>query len=180
MSAQFRQEFHAQVVALSNCCQMISQHVRTRVHTGMDAGSVFLKVVPFSTRKMSAYAPKFAIFHEKSASFWSKIEIFGFRQAVEDPPHYFEGAESERAGCRGRQITKTPIYRICMHKNLPFFIKKSPKMQVLYFSRWSPSPQGRCLRMHQNLPFFMKNRPFFGQKLSFLASDKHLKTPPLF
>ena len=32
---------------------MISQHVRTMVHTGMDAGSVFLKVVPFSTRKTS-------------------------------------------------------------------------------------------------------------------------------
>ena len=67
MSAQFGPEFHAQVVALSKCCQVISQHVRTRVHTGMDAGSVFLKVAPFSTRKTSAYAPKFAIFYEKSA-----------------------------------------------------------------------------------------------------------------
>ena len=38
------------------------------------------------------------------------------------------------------------------------------------------------MRMHQNLPFFMKKNglkwPFFGQKLSFSASDKQLKTPP--
>ena len=38
------------------------------------------------------------------------------------------------------------------------------------------------IRMHQNLPFFhektAKNWPFFGQKLSLLASDKQLKTPP--
>ena len=53
LSAQFGPELHAQVVALSKCPQMISQHVRTMVHTGMDAGSVFLKVVPFSTRKTS-------------------------------------------------------------------------------------------------------------------------------
>ena len=42
LSAQFGPEFHARVVALSKCPQMISQHVRTMVHTGMDAGSVFL------------------------------------------------------------------------------------------------------------------------------------------
>jgi hypothetical protein len=52
VSTQFGPEFHAQLAALSKCCQMISQHVRTRVHTGMDAGSAFLKVVPFSTRKI--------------------------------------------------------------------------------------------------------------------------------
>ena len=42
-----------QVVALSKCPQMIIQHVRTMVHTGMNAGSVSFKVVPFSTRKTS-------------------------------------------------------------------------------------------------------------------------------
>ena len=39
------------------------------------------------------------------------------------------------------------------------------------------------MRMHQNLPFSRKNGqkwPFFAQKLSFLASDKQLKTPPPF
>ena len=45
-------------ISCSSCCffkcpQMISQHVRTMVHTGMGAGSLFLKVVPFSTRKTS-------------------------------------------------------------------------------------------------------------------------------
>ena len=38
------------------------------------------------------------------------------------------------------------------------------------------------MRMHQNVPFFKKKWPkmavFFGQKLSFLASDKQLRTPP--
>ena len=63
LSAQFGPEFHAQVVALSKCPQMISQHVRTMVHTRMDAGSVFLKVVPFSTRKTSWAA--FVAFEKK-------------------------------------------------------------------------------------------------------------------
>ena len=38
------------------------------------------------------------------------------------------------------------------------------------------------MRMHQMFPFFMekmaKKCPFFGQKMSFSASDKQLKTPP--
>ena len=38
------------------------------------------------------------------------------------------------------------------------------------------------MRMHQHLLFFMKKNgpewPFFGQRLSFLAPDKHSKTPP--
>ena len=62
VSAQFCPEYHAQVVPLFECCQMISQHVQTRVHTGMDAGSVFLKVVPFSTKKTAAYAPRLCDF----------------------------------------------------------------------------------------------------------------------
>ena len=59
----------------------------------------------------------------KMAAFWSKIEFFGFRQAFEDPPPYFEGPGLEETGCRSTQITENPIYRIRMHQNLPFFMK---------------------------------------------------------
>ena len=38
------------------------------------------------------------------------------------------------------------------------------------------------MRMHQHLSFFMKKNgqewPFFGQRLSLAAPDKHSKTPP--
>ena len=73
LSAQLGPEFHAQVVALSKCPQMISQHVRTMVHTGMDAGSVFLKVVPFSTRKTS----------------WASFVAFEKKIIPSPPPPYF-------------------------------------------------------------------------------------------
>ena len=40
------------------------------------------------------------------------------------------------------------------------------------------------IRMHHNLPSLMEKNgqkwPFFGQKMIFLASDKRLKTAPLF
>ena len=97
LSAQFGPEFHAQVVALSKCPQMISQHVRTMVHTGMDAGSVFLKVVPFSTRKTSwasfvafekkiipsPLTPYFRLYHG------SKMLPLPPEQQVRDPPPLF-------------------------------------------------------------------------------------------
>ena len=97
LSALLCPEFLAQVVALSKCPQMISQHVRTMVHTGMDAGSVFLKVVPFSTRKTSWASfvafekkiipspppPYFRLYH------WSKISPFPPEQQVRDPPPLF-------------------------------------------------------------------------------------------
>ena len=97
LSAQFGPEFHAQVVALSKCPQMISQHVRTMVHTGMDAGSVFLKVVPFSTRKMSWAS--FVAFEKKiipsppppifQAVPWVQNVAFAPEQQVRDPPPLF-------------------------------------------------------------------------------------------
>ena len=71
LSTQFGPEFHAQVVAVSKCSQMISKHVRTMVHTGMDAGSVFLKVVPFSTRKTS----------------WASFVEFE-KKIIPPPPHF--------------------------------------------------------------------------------------------
>ena len=37
----------------------------------------------------------------KMAVFWPKIDFFGFRQASEDHPPYFEGAGCGESGCRG-------------------------------------------------------------------------------
>ena len=45
---------------------------------------------------------------------------------------------------------ESTIHSICMHQNWLFFMEKLPK--------W----------------------PFFGQKLSILASDRHLQSPPPF
>ena len=95
LSAQFGPEFHAQVVALSKCPQIISQHVRTMVHTGMDAGSVFLKVVPFSTRKTSWAS--FVAFEKKiipsppppHISGCTKMLPLPPEQQVRDPPPLF-------------------------------------------------------------------------------------------
>ena len=72
----------------------------------------------------------FMISWPKMAVYWSKIELFGFRQSFEDPPPYVEGAGCERAGFEGTQITKKLIYSMPMHQNLPFFMKKRPKMAV--------------------------------------------------
>ena len=97
LSAQFGPEFHAQVVALSKCPQMISQHVRTMVHTGMDAGSVFLKVSPspqgrrlghhllrFKKRLSKAPPPPyFRLYHG------SKMSPLPPEQQVRDPPPLF-------------------------------------------------------------------------------------------
>ena len=54
-------------------------------------------------------------------------------------------------------------------------------MQVLFFSRWSPSPQERRLRMHQNLPFFMKNQPKmapFWSKIEIFGFRQAVEDPP--
>ena len=40
-----------------------------------------------------------AFFMEKMAVFWSKTEFFGHRQAVEDPPPYFERLGCKKACC---------------------------------------------------------------------------------
>ena len=64
------------------------------------------------------------------------------------PPPYFEGAGCERAGCRGINITKIRFTASVCTKICHFSCKNGQK--------W----------------------PFFGQQLSFLASEKQLKTPP--
>ena len=43
----------------------------------------------------------------KMAISWSKNVFFGLRQAVEDPPPYFEGAGCEKASCSHTQVTQT-------------------------------------------------------------------------
>ena len=136
LSAQFGPEFHAQVVALSKCPQMISQHVRTMVHTGMDAGSVFLKVVPFSTRKTSWAS--FVAFEKKiiqspppphisGCTMGPKCCLCPLNNRSGTPLPYFEGAGCEKRDCRDTQIVTHTICNIRMHQNLPFFHEKTAK-----------------------------------------------------
>ena len=98
------------------------------------------------------YAPKFAVFHEKKrpqmALFWSHIDFFGFVQAVEGSPPYFEDAGCKIASCMHARTTKAQsTASVCT--------------KICYFS-WK-----NCQKW-----------PFLGQKLSILASDRQLQSPP--
>ena len=61
------------------------------------------------------------------AAFWSKIEFFGFRQAIENPPPYFQGAGCKKAGSRERKITKNQFTAYMFHEKngqeWPFLVK---------------------------------------------------------
>ena len=95
-------------------------------------------------------------------------------------------------------------FSIHMHQKFPFFMKQNGKKCPLFGQKLSfsasdkqlktPRPILRVLDAKEQVPerdrsrkhnlqhtFVMKKRPrmaAFGQKLSFSASDKHLKTPP--
>ena len=126
------------------------------MHTGMDVGPVFLKVVPFSTRKTSSAS--FAAFEKKiipspppphiSDCTMGPKHCFCPRNNMSGTPlPYFEGGGCEKRDCRDTQIVTHTIYSICMHQNLPFFFQSQPKIAV----SWS--------------------------NINFLGSDKQLKTP---
>ena len=98
------------------------------------------------------YAPKFAVFHEKNGHKWpfsGHISIFfGFVQAVEGSPPNFEDAGSKKASCMHTRTTKAQS-------------TASVCTKICYFS-WK-----NCQKW-----------PFLGQKLSILASDRQLQSPP--
>ena len=50
------------------------------------------------------------------AALWSQIEFVGFRQAIENPAPYCEGAGFERAGSRQTQIKKTQFTAYIFHE----------------------------------------------------------------
>ena len=83
------------------------------------------------------------------AVFWSKIEFFGFRKTVEDPPSLFlrvlDAKEQVLEAYRSRKHSLQHAY--------------APKFAIFHQKKGQ-----KC--------------PFFGQKMSFSASDKQLKTPP--
>ena len=140
----------------------------------------------------------------KNGRFLVKIEFFGFRQAIENPPPYFEGAGCKKAGSGERQITKTQFTAYIFHektaKNGRFWSK------IEFFGLRQaledpPPPISRVLNakkqvlgrhrsrkhnlQHEYAPTFVifhekkgQEWLFFGQRLSFSAPDKHLKTPP--
>ena len=154
------------------------------------------------------------------AVFWSKVEFFGLRQAVED---HFPSEIGQKRQFFG-QTPPPPILRVLEAKKqvvgthrsgkhnlqhpyapkFPIFHEKNGKKWPLFGHKLSFSASDRQLKTprpilrvldakkqvlerdrsrKQNLQhtFFMKKRPrmaVFGQKMSFSASDKHLKTPP--
>ena len=139
------------------------------------------------------------------AAFWSKIEFFGFRQAIENPPPYFEGAGCKKAGTRERQITKTQFTAYIFHektaKNGRFWSKieffglrqafEDPPPPISRVLDAKKQVLGRHRSRKHNLqhayaPTFVifhekKNGqewPFFGQRFSFSAPDTHSQTPP--
>ena len=76
--------------------------------------------------RMHRIVPFFMKNRQKLSVFWSKIEFFDFRQAVEDPPPYLGGAGCEQAGGRGKWITRTEFAACVCTKVCHFSSKKWP------------------------------------------------------
>ena len=101
------------------------------------------------------YAPKYAIFHEnrpKMAVFLSNIDFLALYKQLKDPPcPQFEGAGCKKTSCGHTKITTTHfVASVCT--------------TICHFS-WKKTA---------------KNGHFLVKKDFFLASDKRLKTAPLF
>ena len=99
------------------------------------------------------YAPKFPVFHEKNGHKWPFsghiLTFFGFVQAVEgSPPPILSVLHAKKASCMHARTTKAQS-------------TASVCTKICYFS-WK-----NCQKW-----------PFLGQKLSILASDRHLQSPP--
>ena len=83
----------------------------------------------------------------KMAVFWSKMEFFSFRQAVETPPTILRVLEAKKQDVEAHRSQKTQFTACVCTKMCHFSLKKRPKMAV------------------------------FWSKLSCFASDEQLKTP---
>ena len=69
----------------------------------------------------------------KMAVSWSKIEYFGLRQAVaEPPPPHFEGAGCKKASCGHTKITKTHFVASVCTTICHFSWKKRLKMAIFW------------------------------------------------
>ena len=134
--------------------------------------------------------PFFMKKRQKMAAFWSKIEFSGFRQAIENPPPYFEGAGCKRAGSGERQITKTQFTAYIFHEKaakngrfwskIEFFgLRKAfedppPLFRGCWMRKsrfWADTDHENTIysmRMHQHLSFFMTKN---GQEWPFLVKD---------
>ena len=100
------------------------------------------------------YAPKYAIFYEyrPKMAFLCQLLIFlPLYKQLKDPPSYFEGAECKKASCGHTEIRTTHfVASVCT--------------TICHFS-WKKTA---------------KNGHFLVKKTFLLASDKRLKTPPVF
>ena len=73
------------------------------------------------------YAPKFAVFHEKTAKnglfFAHKLSSFGVRQAVKAPHPPFRGCWMRKGRWWGHTDHENTMCHNPMHPNVPFLIK---------------------------------------------------------
>ena len=141
---------------------------------------------------------------QKRQFFGQKLNFFAFSQAVEDPPPPIlrvldakkQVVGTHRSGKHNLQhpyAPKFPIFHEKTGKKWPLFGQKlsfsasdrqlkppRPILRVLDAKK-QVLERDRSRKHNLQHTFFMKKRPrmaVFGQKLSFSASDKHLKTPP--
>ena len=79
------------------------------------------------------YAPKYAIFHEKTAKnglFLSNIDFLALYKQLKDPPPHFEGAGCKKASCGHTKITKTHFVASVCTTICRFSWKKRLKMAI--------------------------------------------------
>ena len=165
---------------------------------------------PFFGQKLSFFGLRQAVedhfpskIGQKRKFFGQKLNFFAFSQAVKDSPPISRVLDAKKQGVGTHRSGKHNLQHPYAPK-FPNFHEKNGKKWPLFGQKLSfsasdkqlktPRPILRVLdakkqvlerdRSHKhNLQhtFFMKKRPrmaVFGQKLSFSASDKHLKTPP--
>ena len=141
---------------------------------------------------------------QKRQFFGQNLNFFAFSQAVEDPPPPIlrvldankQVVGTHRSGKHNLQHPYAPKFPVFHGKNGKKWLLFGQKLSFSASDKQlkTPRPILRVLDANKQVlerdrsrkhnlqhTFFMKKRPrmaVFGQKLSFSASDKHLKTPP--
>ena len=142
LTQQPRCPYHISVASASQCGLHRSDRMFHRTHAG--AYVHVSRILPNdekTSKELAVFWSKVEFFGLRQAVedhfpskigrkrqfFGQKLNFFAFSQAVEDPPFFFEGAGCEKAGCRHTEIRKTQFIASICTKNSHFSWKKTAK-----------------------------------------------------